>query len=171
MLHAKCRIRYATLPSCKKQTVLGIRADGISLVSLFNQGPASVTSFGELFSISNRLSILVAEASDGHWLVLASSLAFADTSTLTMRLETFSIGQDRQNEAGTHFSQPFPLPYDPIPARKCETPAVRTYPSIPHTPAPFQRRSRVRFRCEVFVYALLSSCSSSRVSVRFVVGT
>lgn len=47
---------------CRKQTFLGISADGISLVSVFNQGPVSVISFNELFSISNPLlDVLVAE--------------------------------------------------------------------------------------------------------------
>ena len=39
----------------KKQTFLSVSADGISVVSLLNQGPASVINFGELFSISNHL--------------------------------------------------------------------------------------------------------------------
>ena len=158
MLHAKCRIRFATLLLYKRQTFLGISVDGISLVSLFNQGPANVISFGELFSISNRL------LTD-----LSSSLVLRQH--VHNVLETISIEQDEQNNASTHFSPPSPLPYDPILAHKCETPAVRTYPSIPHTPAPFQRRSRVGFKCWVFMYTLLLPCSSSRVSFRFVVGS
>ena len=54
-LHAKGQIRFATVLLWKRRTFLGISADGISVVSLFNQGPASVINFGELFSISNHL--------------------------------------------------------------------------------------------------------------------
>ena len=43
-----------------------------------------------------------------------------------MCMETIGIQRDEESNAGTHFSQPFPIRYNPILAHKHKTPAVRS---------------------------------------------
>ena len=98
-------------------------------------------------------------------------VALSFTNTLTMHIETISIGWDEQSNASTHFSQPSPICYNPIPARKHETPAVRSVSIRSRTSAPLRQRSRVGSDHWVFVHALLLPFSSSHLSVRCLVGS